>query len=294
MSDRGPNDRVAIVTGASSGIGAATASCLAEVGFRVVLAARRADVLERFAVEIRERGGQALTAPTDLSDPDQTSTLVRRALEAFGRVDVLVNNAGYGPPYALEQLDRTKLRHVFDVNLLSGMQLIGELIPVMREQGHGRIINIGSLSRYVSAPIAAAYAATKAGMEAMTDCMRLELAPWNIRLSVVVPGFVDTPAFATAREAGERLRTDPNNPYGELMSNLDRFAQEQLESAVSPKEVGLAVVKAATAAEPKARYFVPRGARTTARMFAWMPKRLAERLLLRMYRWGSGPRLGGE
>ncbi len=286
MKDDEKPAKVAIVTGASSGIGEATAHCLAEAGFTVVLAARRRALLDQVAEEITKKGGKALSVPTDLSDAQATSALVRKALEELGRVDVLVNNAGYGPPYALEQLDRQALRHVFDVNLLSAMQLIGELTPVMRAQGGGRIINIGSLARYVGAPIAAAYAATKGGMEAMTACMRLELAPWNIRLSLVVPGFVDTPTFDTAREAGQHLRDDPENPYRKLMTDLDEFAKEQLKSAASPEDVGKVVVKAATADAPKTRYFVPRAARTTARMFGMMPDRLADRILLKMYKWG--------
>ncbi len=286
MNDNDEPTKVALVTGASSGIGEATAHCLAESGFTVVLAARRKVLLDRVVEEIANKGGKALSVPTDLSDAQATSSLVRRALDAVGRVDVLVNNAGYGPPRALEQLDRQELRHVFDVNLLSAMQLIGELTPTMRDQGGGRIINIGSLSSYVGAPIAAAYAATKGGMEAMTACMRLELSPWNIQLSLVIPGFVDTPAFDTAREAGQQLRDDPDNPYRKLMADLDDFANEQLKSAVSPQDVGAVVVKAATSDAPKTRYFVPRAARTSARMFGMMPDRLADRILLKMYKWG--------
>jgi NAD(P)-dependent dehydrogenase (short-subunit alcohol dehydrogenase family) len=286
MSANDKSKRVAIVTGASSGIGEATAHCLAKAGFSVVLAARRADLLDGIVADINAEGGTALSVPTDLSDAEETSALVQTTLDAFGRVDVLVNNAGYSPPCALEQLDRGAMRHVFDVNLLSGMQLIAELTPTMREQGGGRIINIGSLTRYVGAPLAAAYAATKGGMEAMTACMRLELSPWNIQLSVIVPGFVDTPTFDKSRAAGQHLRDDPDNPYQKLMSDLDDFAQDQLKSAVAPEEVGKAVVKAVTADSPKARYFVPKSARTAARMFGALPDRLADRLLLKMYKWG--------
>ena len=286
MSKNEKPERVAIVTGASSGIGEATAHCLAQAGYAVVLAARRADLLDSIVADLRAAGGEALSVPTDLSDAEQTSALVRTTLETFGRVDVLVNNAGYGPPYALEQMDRTALRHVFDVNLLSGMQLIAELTPTMREQGGGRIVNISSLSRYVGAPLVAAYAATKGGMEAMTACMRLELSPWNIQFSVIVPGFVDTPTFDKSRQAGEHLRDDPSNPYRQLMSDLDAFATEQLKSAVPPEDVGKAVVKAVTADSPKTRYFVPWSARTATRMFGSLPDRVADRLLLKMYKWG--------
>jgi NADP-dependent 3-hydroxy acid dehydrogenase YdfG len=145
MSENQKPERVAIVTGASSGIGEAAAHCLAQSGFSVVLAARRASLLDRLRAEITAQDGKALSVPTDLSNTEQTSALVATTLDAFGRVDVLVNNAGYSPPYALEQMNRSTLRHVFDVNLLSGMQLIAEVTPTMREQGGGRIINISSL-----------------------------------------------------------------------------------------------------------------------------------------------------
>ena len=286
MTDKDKSERVAIVTGASSGIGEATARCLAEAGFSVVLAARRADLLDGIVADITAQGGKALSVPTDLSDAEETSALVRTTLDTFGRVDVLVNNAGYSPPYALEQMDRRGLRHVFDVNLLSGMQLIAELTPSMREQGGGRIINISSLTRYVGGPLIAAYAATKGGMEAMTACLRLELFPWNIQLTLIVPGFVDTPTFDTARAAGQHMRDDPSNPYREWNANLDDFAAEQYKSAVPPEDVGKAVVKAATVDSPKTRYFVPKSARTATRMFGMMPDRVADRILLRMYKWG--------
>ncbi len=286
MTEGKASTEVAIVTGASSGIGAATARRFARGGYAVVLAARRSELLHAIASEIESDGGRALAVPTDLSVAQETSALIRAALDAYGRVDVLVNNAGYGPPYALEQLNREQLRHVFDVNLLSAMQLIGELTPIMRDQGGGRVVNISSLSRYVGAPFASSYAATKGGMEAMSACMRLELAPWNIKLSVVVPGFVDTPAFETSRAAGKHLREDPNNLYRDLMDHLDEFADQQLESAIAPEDVAEVIWKAATTSDPKPRYFAPRSARTAARMFSIMPYRLAERILHGMYKWG--------
>jgi NAD(P)-dependent dehydrogenase (short-subunit alcohol dehydrogenase family) len=276
---------VTIVTGASSGIGKATARRFAKGGHAVVIAARREDLLDAVASDINDAGGTALAVPTDLSDEGQTSALVQRSFEAFGRVDILVNNAGYGPPFALEQLDRTALRHVFDVNLLSAMQLIGELTPHWRERRTGRVVNVNSMTRFVAAPFAVAYAATKGGMDLMTACLRLELAPWNIEFSQVIPGFVDTPTFETSREAGKELRHDPSNPYRTLIGGLEEFADKQLESAISSEDVAEIIWKAATVPNPKPRYFAPKSVGTAARMFSAMPNSLAERILRGMYKW---------
>ena len=95
---------------------------------------------------------------------------------------------------------------MFDVNLLAAMQLIGELTPHWRERRAGRVVNVSSMTRFVAAPMAVSYAATKGGMDSMTACLRLELAPWDIKLSQVIPGFVDTPTFETSREAGKDVR----------------------------------------------------------------------------------------
>jgi NAD(P)-dependent dehydrogenase (short-subunit alcohol dehydrogenase family) len=285
MSEPQANPTVTIVTGASSGIGEATARRFAKAGHTVVLAARRKDLLDALAADIERDGGTALSVPTDLSDGEQTTTLARTALDTFGRVDVLINNAGYSPSFALEQLDRTALRHVFDVNLISAMQLISELTPQWRERREGRVVNVNSMTLFVGAPIAVTYAATKGGMNAMTACLRLELAPWNIKLTQVVPGFVDTPTFEKSRESGKELRHDPSNPYRTLMDGLEEFSNKQLESAISPADVADIIWKAATAPDPKLRYFAPKSVKTAARMFSMMPTSLAERILRGMYKW---------
>ena len=209
--------RVAIVTGASSGIGEACARQLGRRGFRVVLAARRGELLEQIGKQIAQEGGDALPIAVDLGDPDATGKLVDETLATYGRIDLLVNNAGYSPAAAMEQLTREELRRIFDVNLLSGMQLIGRVVPVMREQGCGRILNIGSLGGSVPAPLAIAYTSTKAGLLAATRGLRLELAPWNIPVSMIVPGFVRTEVFDKSRAMAESLRSDPTNPFRQLM-----------------------------------------------------------------------------
>lgn len=283
-------DRVALVTGASSGIGAASARRLALCGFRVVLAARRAERLESLAKEIAVEGGEALPVDLDLADAAATRDLVHRTRDAYGRIDVLVNNAGFSPGAALEQITRDELRHLFEVNLFSALQLVGDVAPLMRAQGGGRIVNVGSLGGSVAAPLAIPYAATKAGLDAATRGMRLELAPWRIHASLVVPGFVDTAVFDNAREGSRHLRDDPENPYRKLFFDLDEFTRKNLKRALQPTEVAEVVAIAATASRPRSRYYAPVSARLQTGFLGMLPERVLDRILLRVYKIEVPPR----
>ena len=275
--------RVAIITGASSGIGEASARSLAGAGFQVALAARRGERLEALAKEIESRGGQALAVSADLADEADTKRLVDRTFERFGRVDVLLNNAGFSPAAPLEQLPRAEVRRTFEVNLLAGMQLTAAVTPLMREQGGGRILNVSSLASRVPAPLAVTYGATKAAIEAATDALRLELAPWNIQLSIIVPGFVVTDTFDNSREMAKPLREDPNNPYRKLFFDLDDFANSSLKNAIQPADVGRVVALAATASRPRTRYYVPLSARFQGSLLRSLPDRWLDRLLTKVY-----------
>ncbi|MFI5318126.1 MAG: SDR family oxidoreductase [Myxococcota bacterium] len=276
--------RVAIVTGASSGIGAASARALAHAGFRVVLAARRLERLEALAKEIAGGGGSALPVAADLAREADCAALVERALREWGRIDVLVNNAGFSPGAPIELLPRAEMSRTFEVNLIAALHLTGLVAPAMRAQGGGRVINIGSLAGNVPAPIAVSYAATKAGMEMATRCIRLELAPWNIRLSHVVCGFVDTETFENTKATVEHIRRDPNSPYRKLLLDLDAFAQKQVAGALPPETVARVVVAAATARRPRETYFTPASARLQRGLLNALPERWLQALLRRLYK----------
>jgi len=276
--------KIAIVTGASSGIGEATALAMARGGYHVVAVARREALLESLVARITASGGSSSYVAADLADEDATRRIVGHALDGYGHVDVLVNNAGYGPPFALEQMSRTSVRHAFDVNLFGGMQLIAELTPSMRARGRGRIINVSSVAKSVAAPFATVYAGTKGALDAMTDCLRLELGPFGISLSLVIPGFVDTPTFDTAKAASKDVRADPANPYRATMDALETFADAQLEKTGIPAErVGTLITSIADARSPRARYYVPGSARFAAVLFGALPDALADRILRTMY-----------
>lgn len=281
---RVPEDCVALVTGASSGIGEASARRLAALGFRVVLAARRAERLEALAKQIASEGGRALSAPTDLADAGATSALVVRTLDRYGRVDVLVNNAGFSPAAALEHVTRDELRHIFDVNLFSALQLVSEIAPVMRAQGGGRIINVGSLGGSVAAPLAIPYAATKAGLDAANRGLRLELAPWKIKLSLVIPGFVDTAVFENARQGSQHHRDNPDNPYRKMFFDIDDFAKKYLDNAIAPEAVAEVVALAATVRRPRRRYYAPLSAGLQSGFLSLLPEALLDPILLKLYK----------
>ena len=277
-------DRVALVTGASSGIGEAAARSLARRGFRVVLAARRGELLEALAKDIAQHGGEALPVVCDLADEAATTSLVEAAMSAYGRIDVLVNNAGYSPGGAIEHFGRDALRHIFEVNLLGALQLVHEIAPIMRKQRGGRIINVGSIAGSIAAPLAVPYGATKAALDIATRSLRFELAPWDIHVSLVIPGFIDTAVFDNARESAEALRNDPENPYRQLFFDLDDLAKKNLESALPPAAIGEVIARAATAKRPKLRYFAPFSVLLQTRFMALLPERWANAILMRLYK----------
>jgi short-subunit dehydrogenase len=183
-------DEVAIVTGASSGIGAATARELGRRGATVVLAARRADALETQARAIREAGGEAVAMATDVSNPGQVSRLVDRTEATFGRVDVLVNNAGANWFRPLAETRADEVIGLLEVNLLGAMLLARAVLPGMVERRHGAIISVGSLSgRVAMEPL---YSATKYGLRGFSLALRRQVADSGVSVSLVSPGNIRT------------------------------------------------------------------------------------------------------
>jgi NADP-dependent 3-hydroxy acid dehydrogenase YdfG len=185
--------RTAIITGASSGIGSATAVLLAREGARVVVAARRGDRIEALARELRETGAEALAVPTDVSRQEQVEALVRRTRQAFGGVDILVNNAGIMPTSRMVEARVEDWSRMVDVNVKGVLFAIGAVLPLMLEQGSGHVVNIGSLAGRRPFPGGTVYAATKFAVRALTWGMQLELsASHGIRVTDVQPGVVET------------------------------------------------------------------------------------------------------
>lgn len=218
---------VAIVTGASSGIGAATARLLAGRGARVVLAARRADRLEGLAAELPG----AMAVPTDVTDPAQLGHLVERCLDVHGRVDILVNNAGQGLHVPLLELRADDLRAVFELNVIAPLIAMQAVIPSMRAQGGGAIVNVSSATSLRLFPGLGGYSATKAALNLLSQIGRIEFADAGVAVSVVYPSVADTEFHQSLRAghfAGGPRRFPADPP--ELVATAIAFAIESGEA----------------------------------------------------------------
>jgi short-subunit dehydrogenase len=192
-----PNGKVMIVTGASAGIGAATARAAAKVGARLVLAARRRDRLDALAAEI---GGDTLAVPTDMRDAEQVQRLVTAAHERFGRVDILINNAGQGLHVPVERIAIEDLVAIVELNVYGALRAMQAVVPLMRAAGGGCIVNVSSgTTRMPAAVGVSAYAATKAALNTLSGAAREEFAADGIVVSTIYP-------FVTATEFHDVLR----------------------------------------------------------------------------------------
>jgi NAD(P)-dependent dehydrogenase (short-subunit alcohol dehydrogenase family) len=193
MDQHSLDDRTAIVTGASRGIGAAIARALDRAGARVVLVARDREALGSVAADLHNG---PVILPVDLADPDAPARLVAEARDRVGAIDVLVNNAALAARAPTEELDAELVDRLYAVNVRAPLLLIAALVPSMVERGRGAIVNISSGSAVVGTPRRAAYAATKGAMDAATRSLAIELGPHGIRVNSVAPGVVDTEMWA--------------------------------------------------------------------------------------------------
>lgn len=224
--------KVTIVTGASAGIGQATALAFGQAGARVVLAARRVERLEQTASEIRSAGGQALVVPTDLSNRAEITRLVVTTLAAYGRIDILANIAGWGRYDWFEEFDPEDLRKQYEVNVIGMAELIRQVLPTMQAQRSGHIINMSSYASRISIPPLTVYASTKYAVEGLSDGLRRELLPWGIQVSRVHPSGVKGTEFnkQAAREGGIRYQS---LPIGKI--TREKLAREVVALAERPR-----------------------------------------------------------
>uniref|UniRef100_F4C2W3 3-oxoacyl-(Acyl-carrier-protein) reductase n=1 Tax=Sphingobacterium sp. (strain 21) TaxID=743722 RepID=F4C2W3_SPHS2 len=184
--------KVVVITGASSGLGKATAQLLSKEGAILVLAARRAERIEKLANTIRENGGEALAVPTDVSNATQVQNLVDTAVKEFGKIDVMLNNAGVMPLSALEDRRIHEWERMIDVNIKGVLYGIAAALPYMKEQKSGHFINVSSVAGHKIFGGSAVYSATKSAVRVISEGLRQEVTPYNIRTTIISPGAVKT------------------------------------------------------------------------------------------------------
>jgi NAD(P)-dependent dehydrogenase (short-subunit alcohol dehydrogenase family) len=249
---------VALVTGASSGIGKAAAIALAKAGFQVAGTSRKASGLT-------ERDGFTLLA-LDVADEASVAAAVEQVIERFGRIDVLVNNAGVGTTGAAEERSVAEDQAVFDINVFGVMRMTKAVLPHMRARRSGRIINVSSVLGFAPAPYQAVYSATKHAVEGYTESLDHEIREFGVRALLVEPALTNTSFEANTLQPATSLPT-----YAERRKTYDKLMVSGIAGGDDPSVVAAAIVTAATAEKPKLRYTAGPMAKRMGRLRRFAP-----------------------
>jgi NAD(P)-dependent dehydrogenase (short-subunit alcohol dehydrogenase family) len=242
--------QVILITGSSSGIGRATAIEAARRGHRVFASARR----QEDVADLTAKGIETLVL--DVTDPGSIDVGVATVLGTTGRIDALVNNAGYGQYGAIEDVSEEEWRAQFEVNVFGAAAVLRSVLPGMRAARQGTIVNVSSLAGKVTVPFAGPYCASKHALEAISDALRVELAPWRIRVVVVEPGPITTHFGDRSRQATARILATPG-PYSRFYENAERASEKDFQRGRrSPEAVARVIVRAIESKRPRTRYRV--------------------------------------
>ncbi|MDE2955773.1 MAG: oxidoreductase [Bacteroidota bacterium] len=278
MAEAANLGKVILITGASSGMGREAAILLARGGHTVYAGARRAERME----DLSEHG--ITPVQMDVSKGEDNERAVREIINAKGRIDVLINNAGFGLYGTVEDIPLEDARYQFEVNLFGIAHLTQLVLPHMRAQRSGRIVNVSSMGGRIYTPLGAWYHATKHALEGWSDCLRVETAPFNIQVVVIQPGAIRT-EFGDVM--GSRLRKySEDTAYKAQVDSLLRL-MDNLEPGTrgtAPEVLGKVFVKAATARKPRRRYVSGSMARPLMFLRKWFGDGVYEFMLLRMFR----------
>lgn len=271
MSNPHTQDRsVAIVTGASGGIGEATARVLAKAGYRVFGTYRKAPKSKSSGVEY---------LVCDVTSDESVEAAVREVLAKAGRIDLLINNAGVGLLAGAEESSLDQARALFDVNLFGVIRTTKAVLPAMRRQRAGRIVNISSVMGLIPAPYMALYAASKHALEGYSESMDHELRDAGVRVALVEPAYTQTSFESNLVQADQQL-----DEYTSARSNAEAVMRDVMKKADSPEVVAQAVLKAATAANPRPRYAAGGFARQVSLLRRFVPQSAFDKSLRKQLR----------
>lgn len=245
---------MAVVTGSSSGIGFATSVILARNGIYTYASMRNITKANAVKDIAKKENLPLQVIQMDVTDDRSVKDAVNKVLEEKKRIDVLVNNAGYGLMGCVEDLSMEEVKALFETNLFGVIRLSQVVLPAMRKQKHGMIVNISSIAGRIGFPVTPAYISTKFALEGLSESMRYELEPFGIKVVIIEPGGVRTNfinSIVVAKKA-----SDPNSPYTQLTQKVGAGLRLLLEHGTPPEEVAKTILKAVTAEEPEPRYLV--------------------------------------
>lgn len=268
--------KVALVTGASSGMGKDFARALLSEGMVVYAAARRVAQMD----DLKQLG--AIPLKMDVTSEEDIQAVVRTIEAEHGGVDVLINNAGVSMLGAMEDISIAEARYQFEVNLFGAARLTQLVLPAMRKKQAGRIINISSLAGKMYAPFGSWYHASKHALEGWSDCLRLELAQFNIDVVIIEPGAIATEMIATMSEP--MLKRSGNGPYGKSAHALAKFFRKSFEKndVSPPKVITDLVIKAVRARKPRTRYSGGKDAFPLLLLRRWLSDRTFDKLVMKV------------
>lgn len=281
--------RSALVTGSSTGIGRATALRLDREGWRVFAGVRKEDDAESLRSEASDR---LVPVTLDVTDPAQVAAAVDEIERTVGEggLEGLVNNAGVAILGPLETIPLEDFRRQIEVNLTAQVAVTQALLPSIR-CSRGRIVFVSSIGGRMALPFGGPYHAAKFGLEAVADCLRLELRPWGIAVAVIEPGSIDTPIWERgeriADEVAERSPSTQQELYGEAIERFRGAVRRTAERGISPDRVASAIVHALSARRARTRYLVGADARGQALARRLLPDRLLDRVVVRVMRLQS-------
>ena len=240
--------QVVLITGCSTGIGRDLVQQLKRANHTVVATARQIEALVDLPADLK--------LPLDVAQPESIAVAVEITLQHFGRIDVLVNNAGYAVPGAIEEISDERLQQLFDVNVFGAVRMLRAVLPIMRQQRAGRIINLSSIAGRFAAPVDGLYSASKFALEALSDALRLEVLPYGIHVVLIEPGPIRTEFAHTALVQSNGLLTNETSPYHTLYENYLHTLPVMRRSEPGPEVVARAIQRAIETPHPKARYLV--------------------------------------
>ncbi len=269
--------KVVLITGCSSGIGLSTAVYLSKKGYKVYASMRNLEKKDNLFSEAKKAKVSIEIVQLDVTDEQSIKKAISFILKKESRIDVLVNNAGFGFGGFLEDCSMEEIKDQFETNFFGLIRVIKEVLPVMRRQRQGYIVNISSIGGRVAFPVLSVYCASKFAVEALTESLRVELAPFGIKVATINPTSIKTNFHSNVQSA--KKSQDQSSAYYEYMKRFEKNVDKMSQVNVEPVVVAKSIYTAITSKNPKRSYLVGKGARMLLVLKSILPNRVFEKII---------------